>query len=62
MGNGESFFWYSPWTKFGPLCDQVFAMHIQDTDKKISDIFINNQWYFQELATLIPEEIKIDIQ
>lgn len=33
VGNGESFFWYSPWTVMGPLCHQVFAVNIQDTNK-----------------------------
>lgn len=58
LGNGESFFWYSPWTTLGPLCYQVFAVNIQDTDKRIRDIYINNQWHFNDLATPIPKVIR----
>lgn len=28
VGNGESLFWYSPWTTIGPLCQHVFAVNI----------------------------------
>lgn len=62
IGNGESLFWYSPWTSLGPLCNQVFSVNIQDTDKRLNDIYINNQWQFQHLATQLPEHIKIHIQ
>lgn len=44
IGNGQSLFWYSPWTTFRPLYNQVFAVDIQDTTMTIKDIFINNHW------------------
>lgn len=28
VGNGQSLFWYAPWTQFDPLCTQVFAVDI----------------------------------
>lgn len=28
IGNGESLFWYSPWSSLGPLCTKVFAVNI----------------------------------
>lgn len=47
VGNGESLFWHTPWTTLGPLCNHVFAVNIQDTNKQIKDLYINNQWHFQ---------------
>lgn len=58
VGNGQSLFWYSPWTPFGPLCHHVFAMDIQDTALKISYIYINDQWQWNIMSTSIPQYIK----
>lgn len=62
VGNGESLFWYSPWTTLGPLCNHVFVVNIQDTNKQIRDIYANNQRHFNLLATPIPDHIKNQIQ
>lgn len=62
VGNGESLFWYSPWSSFGLLCDHVFAVAIQDASLQIKDICINNQWQLHNLATQLPDHVKTSLQ
>lgn len=58
IGNGQSLFWYTSWTHFGPLCDHVFAVDIQDTNLQIKHLFFNNQWHWNILRTSLPDFIK----
>lgn len=58
IGNGQSLFWYAPWTPLCPLCDHVFAVVIQDTTFTIKDIFFNNTYHWELFTTVIPDFIK----
>lgn len=58
ISKGQSLFWYSPWTSFGPLCDLVFAMDIQDTALTIKDLYNHNHWDWQLQRTDIPSFVK----
>jgi len=39
LGDGSSSFWYTPWTSFGKLSNQVLYVDIHDLQLSVSDMF-----------------------
>ena len=56
--NGNTSLWYDNWLRDGPVCDKVLSMHIFDVGKQVKDLWVNGQWYFDSIATLIPDDVK----
>lgn len=53
--------WYAPWTPFGPLCQHVHYVDIQEVDMEVKDVLEGNQWCLDNLLTNLPAQIKEDI-
>lgn len=62
IGDGSSSLWYTSWLKFGPLCQLVDFVNIQDTDLLLKDIYCADGCDHSKLATCIPEYMKISIK
>lgn len=56
-GAGDSSLWYMDWTKFGPLCQLVPFVHINDTELCLRRVYIDGKWDFHSLSTMIPPEV-----
>lgn len=50
------------WLQEGPLCGKVDFVNIQDTNLKIRDVFRDNSWQLQHLASFIPKNIMHVVQ
>lgn len=62
VGNGRSSFWYDSWSPLGPLCTKVDYINIQDTDMLVRDVFRDGSWCMENLATIIPLQVKNSIE
>lgn len=58
INSGNSSVWYSDWSGRGKLCNLVDFVHISDTQMRLWDIWIDGSWRFNQLATIIPEQVK----
>lgn len=58
IGSSSCSFWYDPWMKFGPLCNMVTYVNIQDTDLLVKDINRDGIWNLECLAKIIPQHVK----
>lgn len=56
--DGRSSFWYEPWSHLGFLGSQVDFVNIQDTNVLVRDVFKDDKWCLQSLATMFPTHIK----
>lgn len=54
---GNTSFWYSDWTRLGPLCDSVNFVHISDTNLRLNQVWLTDRWAFERLSTILPQEI-----
>jgi len=60
-GSGESSFWSSHWTSFGPLCANVPYVHINDIALKINEVYATTPPNLNMLHTLLPLNILDEI-
>ena len=60
-GSGESSFWYSHWTYFGPLCANVPYVHINDIALKINEVYATIPPNLNMLHTFLPSDILDEI-
>jgi len=58
---GESSFWYSHWTSFGPLCANVPYVHINDMALKINEVYSITPPNLNILHTFLPPYILDEI-
>ena len=58
LGNGHCSLWFTDWLGIGPLCNLLPFIHISDTDLRIIDIWQNDGWRLDRIATCLPEDIK----
>lgn len=49
---------YDHWIDYGPICDLVPSVDIQDTQLLVKDIFFNGEWHWNLLATILPMDVK----
>lgn len=58
IGEGELSFWFDKWMDEGQLFSKVNYVHISDSHLKVKDILVDGVWILRDLYTLIPEDIK----
>lgn len=59
VGNGDSSFWNSSWTCFGPLAKLVpYVVDIHDIHLCISDVYNNGDWNLEILYTSLPQHVR----
>lgn len=57
LGNGMTSVWYEDWTGRGKLADLLDFVHISDTNLKLRDLILNDNWCFDNLYTVLPDEV-----
>lgn len=62
VGKGCISLWYDKWLDRGCLCNHVPFVSIHDTQLLIKDVFYDGKWHFENLATQLPEDIKLETQ
>jgi hypothetical protein len=57
IGNGNSSFWFTNWSGSGVLANQVMYVDIHDLETRIRDVYIEDNWNFHSLYTIMPPEV-----
>jgi hypothetical protein len=57
IGNGNSSFWFTNWSGSGVLANQVMYVDIHDLEMRIRDVYIEDNWNFHSLYTIMPPEV-----
>ncbi|CAJ2670486.1 unnamed protein product [Trifolium pratense] len=60
-GSGNSSFWYSHWSHFGPLGAIVPYVHYHDTALMVKDVFVSSTANLHLLYTQLPQEVVISL-
>lgn len=58
LGAGEVSFWFDSWSDIGPLHQLLPYVDIHDTDLKLNEVFVNQEWGLNSLHTLLPDRLK----
>ena len=58
LSKGNSSFWFSNWTQTRPLCNQLQFVHISDSELCVRDVWQNDHWNWNMLASWIPSSVK----
>lgn len=62
MGRGNISLWYERWLHKGRLCDMVPYVHISDINLQISDLCVSGTWHFDHLNTILPLDVRLEMQ
>lgn len=62
IGKGAISIWCDKWLEGDLICNMLPYVDIQDTQLKIKDIYYDNAWHWEKLATQIPLSIKMQMQ
>lgn len=62
IGEGEVSLWYDKWLEDDRICNLIPYVDIQDVNLRVCDIYFDDQWHFEQLATLLPADIKMAMQ
>lgn len=62
LGDGQSSLWYSNWLGTGKLACKVPFVHVTDTNLVVADLWQHGTWHFDRLYTILPEEMREDIE
>lgn len=62
VGRGNISLWYERWLHKGRMCDRLPFIHIQDTAMRISDVCHDGIWNFEQIATLLPIDVRLEMQ
>lgn len=62
VGRGNISLWYERWLHKGRLCDMVPYVHISDINLQISDLCVSDTWHFDHLNTILPLDVRLEMQ
>lgn len=54
--------WYDKWLDDDLICNTVPFVDIQDTQLTVKDIYYDNAWHWEKLATQIPPLLRMQMQ
>ncbi|XP_057442557.1 uncharacterized protein LOC130734228 [Lotus japonicus] len=58
LGDGKTSMWYTDWTGQGKIVDRLPFVHISDTNICLQDLIHNQNWNFNRIMTMLPEDVE----